>query len=81
VLDQTAINIGRLDTNDIQVNSQRVSRKHARIIASNGAWVLEDTESLNGLIYQGDRVDRVVLIPGARVFLAPRVVLLYQSAS
>ncbi|HEY7127747.1 MAG TPA: ABC transporter transmembrane domain-containing protein [Ktedonobacterales bacterium] len=81
VLDQPAINIGRLDTNDIQVNSQRVSRKHARIIASNGAWVLEDTESLNGLIYQGDRVDRVVLIPGARVFLAPRVVLLYQSAS
>ncbi len=81
VLDQPALNIGRLDTNDIQVNSQRVSRKHARIIASNGAWVLEDTESLNGLIYQGDRVDRVVLAPGARVFLAPRVVLLYQSAS
>jgi ATP-binding cassette subfamily B protein len=81
VLNKSAMTIGRLSANDIQVPSQLVSRWHARIIASNSDWVIEDAESLNGLVYQGQRIDRLILTPSDRVFLSPRVVLQYQTTS
>ena len=77
-LNKPTMTIGRLSSNDIQIPSQRVSRLHAKIYAANGAWVIEDAESLNGLVYQGQRVDQMVLTPGARVYMAPTVVLHYQ---
>ena len=81
MLDKPTMTIGRLSSNDIQVPSQRVSRLHAKILATNGAWAIEDAESLNGLVYQGQRVDRLILRPGDRVFLSPHVVLQYQTAA
>ncbi len=81
VLDKTTMTIGRLVSNDIQVPSPRVSRLHAKIFASNGSWVIEDAESLNGLVYQGDRIDRLILNPGDRIFLAKQVLLEYRTAS
>ena len=81
VLNKSAMTIGRLSGNDIQVPSQLVSRWHAKIIASNGDWIIEDAESLNGLVYQGQRIDRLILTPSDRVFLSPRVVLQYQTTS
>jgi ABC-type multidrug transport system fused ATPase/permease subunit len=85
IIDQRELNkplltVGRLSSNDIHVPSQRVSRLHAKIRASNGSWVMEDAESLNGLVYQGQRVDRLTLKPGDRVFVAPGAVLQYQTA-
>lgn len=79
-LNKPALTIGRLSSNDIHVPSQRVSRLHAKIRALNGAWVIEDAESLNGLVYQGQRVDHLTLNPGDRIFVAPGAVLQYQSA-
>jgi ABC-type glutathione transport system ATPase component len=81
VLNKPAMTIGRLSSNDISVPSQRVSRLHAKILVSNRAWVIEDAESLNGLVYQGQRIDRLILRPGDRIFLSPRVVLQYQTTS
>jgi len=80
-LDKTTLTIGRLAGNDIPVPSPRVSRTHAKIFASNGSWVIEDAESLNGLVYQGDRIDRLALTPGDRIFLARQVLLEYRTAS
>lgn len=80
VLNKPLMTIGRLSSNDIQVPSQRVSRLHAKIRAINGAWLIEDAESLNGLVYLGHRVDHLLLNPGDRIHLAPTVVLLYQTA-
>ncbi len=80
VLDRPTLTIGRLSSNDIQVPSQRVSRLHARIRALNGSWVIEDAESLNGLVYQGHRVDHLELSAGDRIFVAPGTVLQYQTA-
>lgn len=80
VLDRPLMTIGRLSSNDIQVPSQRVSRLHAKIRAVNGSWVIEDAESLNGMVYHGQRVDRLQLNPGDRVYLAPTAALQYQTA-
>jgi ABC-type multidrug transport system fused ATPase/permease subunit len=80
VLDKPLLTVGRLSANDVQVPSQRVSRKHATIHQENGTWVIEDAESLNGLVYQGQRVDKLMLKNGDRVHIAPMVALQYQTA-
>ncbi len=78
-LDKPIMTVGRLSGNDIQVPSQRVSRMHARIRWENGAWLIEDAESLNGLLYQGQRVERHTLSNGDRIQVAPAVILHYES--
>jgi energy-coupling factor transporter ATP-binding protein EcfA2 len=80
VLNKPAMTIGRLSSNDIQIPSQRVSRLHAKIRAANGVWIIEDAESLNGLVHQGQRIDSLALTPGMSIYMAPTVVLHYQTA-
>ena len=78
-LNKPILTVGRLSGNDVQVPSQRVSRLHARIRWENGIWLIEDAESLNGLIYRGRRVDRLVLTDGDRIHVAPTIVLQYKT--
>ena len=78
-LDKPVLTIGRLSGNDVQVPSQRVSRLHAKMRWENGAWVIEDAESLNGITYLGNLVDRHVLFNGDQIFLAPRTILYYEA--
>jgi ABC-type multidrug transport system fused ATPase/permease subunit/pSer/pThr/pTyr-binding forkhead associated (FHA) protein len=79
LLDRPEMRIGRLPTNDIPVPSGRVSRLHARIRQVDRGWMIEDLQSLNGLNYQGELVERHRLTAGDRVYLAPTVVLIYQE--
>ncbi len=77
-LNKPVLSVGRLSGNDIQVPSQRVSRLHAKIRWENSAWVIEDADSVNGLIYQGNRVDRLVLNDGDRISIAPTAALHFK---
>lgn len=77
VLDRQEMRIGRLPANDIHVPSGRVSRLHARIRQTNGGWMIEDLQSLNGLNYQGELTERHQFMQGDRIYLAPTVVLAY----
>ncbi|MDQ2903985.1 MAG: ABC transporter transmembrane domain-containing protein [Chloroflexota bacterium] len=79
-LNKPVLTVGRLPGNDVQVPNQRVSRLHARIRSENGAWAIEDADSVNGILYQGNRVDRVALKNGDRIYIAPTAALLYQTA-
>ena len=78
-LNKPLLTVGRLSSNDVQIPSHRVSRLHAKIHEENGTWVIEDAESLNGLIYRGQRVDRLILNNGDRIQLAPTAVLQFVS--
>ncbi|HEV2582290.1 MAG TPA: ABC transporter transmembrane domain-containing protein [Ktedonobacteraceae bacterium] len=78
-LDKPELTVGRLSANDIQVPSQRVSRLHAKIRWENGTWVIEDAESLNGLIYQGNLVERHIFTNGDRVHVAPTAVIQFST--
>lgn len=78
-LDKPLITIGRLSSNDIHIPSQRVSRLHARIRWENGTWLIEDADSLNGIVYQGKRVDQHMLVNGDQIFLAPKASLYYEA--
>jgi ABC-type multidrug transport system ATPase subunit len=77
-LDKPVLTIGRLQVSDVYVPNQRVSRLHARIRNENDAWVIEDAESLNGIVYQGTRIERLALTNGDRIYLGPKAVLHYQ---
>jgi sulfur carrier protein ThiS len=77
-LDKPVLTVGRLSGNDVQVPSQRVSRLHAKIRWENGTWVIEDAESLNGLVIHGQLVERHMLSNGDRIHVAPTAVIRYE---
>ncbi|TMD61131.1 MAG: ATP-binding cassette domain-containing protein, partial [Chloroflexi bacterium] len=78
-LDKPLITIGRQQGSDVCVPNQRISRLHARIRYENNTWVIDDAESLNGIIYQGTRIERLALTNGDQIYLAPKAVLHYQT--
>jgi len=41
--------------------------------------VIEDVDSLNGLIYRGRRVDRLILNHNDQIYIAPAVVVHYKA--
>lgn len=79
-LNKPVITIGRLAGNDVQIPNQRVSRLHAKIRASDGAWMIEDAESVNGLVHHGRRIERLALSNGDQVYVAPGIILHYETA-
>ncbi len=80
-LNKPILSIGRLPGNDIQVDNKRVSRYHAKLRQENGTWIIEDVDSVNGLIYQGHRVEQRVLANGDSISIAPAAVLHYKVLS
>ncbi|MFL5627343.1 MAG: FHA domain-containing protein, partial [Ktedonobacteraceae bacterium] len=80
-LNKPELTVGRQSSNDVRIPDQRVSRLHARIRWVNGAWVIEDADSVNGLICQGNRVERHILTNGDRIYIAPRAAILYEAKS
>src|SRR6266852_1813875 len=78
-LNRPAFMIGRSPTSDIQIASPRVSRSHAILRWRNGAWVIEDVESLNGLTCLGKRIDQLALVDGDRISIDPTIVLQYEE--
>lgn len=56
--------LGRDADNDIQIDQQFVSRNHALIIAGPNQTVIEDLHSTNGLLVNGERVQRSLLADG-----------------
>ncbi|MEO6950329.1 MAG: FHA domain-containing protein [Polyangia bacterium] len=51
------ITIGRKEGNTIRLTERNVSRKHARLLKSNGAIFIEDVSSYNGIKLNGDKID------------------------
>ncbi len=78
-LNKPVLTIGRLSGNDVQIPNQRVSRLHAKIKQENDTWIIEDADSVNGLVYQGLRVERHVLTDGDRIFIAPTAILHFKA--
>ena len=56
--------IGRAADNTITLPDPMTSRNHARLVSADGKWVVEDLGSANGIIFGGQRVERVDLNSG-----------------
>ncbi len=59
-----AIIIGRIDTADLVLPDEDVSRKHALVERAEGAWVLSDNGSANGTVVNGAPVEQHRLADG-----------------
>lgn len=66
-LARTPASIGREPGNEIVVEDDSMSRRHAQVIQTEAGYVLMDTNSANGVWVGGDRVQQVVLQPGTPV--------------
>jgi two-component system cell cycle response regulator len=72
--DETVIGRGR--DADVRVDDRGISRRHARIVRTEGwRYILEDLGSTNGVFVAGRRVERVDLADGDRVQVGPALVL------
>ncbi|MFM7268513.1 MAG: transglycosylase domain-containing protein, partial [Cyanobium sp.] len=63
--------IGRDPDGEVVVADPGVSRRHALLERCQGAWLLRDARSTNGLWWRGRRVRELLLRDGDRVQLAP----------
>ena len=56
--------IGRSADNTITLPDPTTSRNHARVVYTEGKWVVEDLGSANGILIGGQRVKKVILKSG-----------------
>jgi pSer/pThr/pTyr-binding forkhead associated (FHA) protein len=63
-LSKSSISLGRGTTNDIVLPDTKASRNHALVECGPQGCVLADLGSANGTKVNGDRVERIALIPG-----------------
>ncbi len=76
------LEIGRDADADLPIESERVSRRHARIHGEGGRHLLSDLGSANGTFLNGHRVQQpVILNHGDQVDLAGEITFVYQVAS
>jgi pSer/pThr/pTyr-binding forkhead associated (FHA) protein/tetratricopeptide (TPR) repeat protein len=62
------ITIGRKEGNTIRLTERNVSRKHAKLVKSNGSVLIEDLQSHNGIKINGDRIQgRSAVSEGDRI--------------
>ena len=61
--------IGRQPDNNLVLRDNRASRTHARIVAENGHYVLEDLASRHGTFVNGERIARHILRNSDRIDL------------
>lgn len=65
--------IGRTPDNDIQIDASYVSRHHAVILASAQHCIIEDLNSMNGVLVNGRRISRHALRDGDTVTIGKSV--------
>jgi len=75
-LDRDETFIGRGRDADVGIDDVGISRRHARIVRTEGGrHVLEDLGSTNGVFVNGRKVERAELASGDRVQVGPTLVL------
>ena len=57
LVDGGSASIGRSAANDIQIAEGHISRAHAVVSSRDGAFVIEDLDSVNGTFVNGERID------------------------
>jgi signal transduction histidine kinase len=67
-LDPAGTTIGRGLTCDVILDDEGASRVHARIYRDPfGRWIIEDLNSRNGVLVEGERIKAKAVLPGERI--------------
>ena len=68
-IDRPRVTIGRETDNMVQVPDEKISKHHGVIIQTKEGWVIEDLQSRNGILVNGQRTTRTALKHGDRLKL------------
>ena len=74
------VTIGRHHTHDLQLDDERVSRLHAKVIFEADHWHVVDCKSTNGTSVNAQPVDRTVLEAGDLIRIGERLILFVKNA-
>ncbi len=77
--DRSELIVGRDETCDIQIRSQRVSREHCAIESQGEDLFLRDLGSTGGTFAFGKKVDRIMLQDGLVVTVGPAVLKFIEA--
>ncbi len=80
VLDANELIIGRGEKATLPLDSEEVSRRHARLTRHEGEYTIEDMGSRNGIVLNGLKVHAAVLRDGDQLQLGD-VVLAYREGT
>lgn len=73
-LGEAPVTIGRADDSTLVITDDYASGQHARLVPTDGAWVLEDLGSTNGTYLGQAKVGRPVAVPvGAQIRIGKTV--------
>jgi cobalamin biosynthesis Mg chelatase CobN len=76
------VTLGRDSSNSIVINDAEISRRHARLTAQGGKYVLEDLGSTNGTFVNGQRISgQYVLKPGDVLSFGEQISLMYEAVN
>jgi pSer/pThr/pTyr-binding forkhead associated (FHA) protein len=76
------ITIGRKEGNTIRLTERNVSRRHARLKRANGAFLIEDLESYNGIKVNGRRIEKsIALKAGDQVGIGDYLIALQDEST
>jgi membrane-bound lytic murein transglycosylase D len=67
-----AFRIGRTEDCEVCIKNEHVSRKHVEVVFENGAWLIRDLQSANGIFVNEERVQSVPLFTALRIRLGIR---------
>ena len=80
-VDKPEVHIGRDLNNDVVINDAEVSRRHAKLVAQAGSYLLEDLGSTNGTFVDDQRISGPHLMrPGETIMLGENVSLRFEAA-
>ena len=80
MLDADSLVLGRGDKATLLLDSEEVSRAHAKLTRNDGEYTVEDLGSRNGILLNGLRVHSAVLRDGDELQLGD-VVLTYREGT
>lgn len=63
------VTLGRLESNDIPINSMAISRNHLRFEQANGGYEVSDLNSLNGSFINGEKISTVKLEASSQIVI------------
>jgi signal transduction histidine kinase len=79
-LEPQGITLGRGSKCDVVLDHSNVSRVHARISQDPfGRWIIEDMESYNGVIINGQRIKAQAVLPNQEISIHPFILHLLEE--
>ena len=74
-LSSGGLTIGRALENDMVIRDSAASRRHARIVSSDGRWFVEDLGSTNGTQVNGESITRRELAQGDMITIEGKTLI------